>query len=174
MMTVSDCGGDMRDTIEQSLCNIFKQVGAKGSFSVGGKAKKMPAHPGISIRGIGPVGLPLSKLVVDEIIRAGAARIAPFGKGQETLVDEKIRKCWEIAAESVEIANDGWSPAVQRLIDEEIAPALECGGNVRAVLYKALVYENGGRFDMHKDTEKEDRMFGTLVIQLPSIFTGGT
>jgi 2OG-Fe(II) oxygenase superfamily len=36
-----------------------------------------------------------------------------------------------------------------------------------------LLYESGGHFTPHRDTEKEDGMFGTLVIQLPSIFTGG-
>jgi hypothetical protein len=26
---------------------------------------------------------------------------------------------------------------------------------------------------VHRDTEKEEGMFGTLVIQLPSVFSGG-
>jgi hypothetical protein len=44
---------------------------------------------------------------------------------------------------------------------------------VTAVLYKLLLYEEGGFFKTHRDTEKADGMFATLVLQLPSTFTGG-
>lgn len=36
-----------------------------------------------------------------------------------------------------------------------------------------LVYEKGGHFLKHRDTEKEKNMFGTLIIQPPSTHTGG-
>jgi hypothetical protein len=36
-----------------------------------------------------------------------------------------------------------------------------------------LLYKQGGHFKKHRDTEKEKGMFGTLIIQLPSIYTGG-
>lgn len=36
-----------------------------------------------------------------------------------------------------------------------------------------LLYEEGGMFKKHKDTEKEKGMVGTLIIQLPSEFIGG-
>lgn len=35
-------------------------------------------------------------------------------------------------------------------------------------LYKLLVYEKGGHFVKHRDTEKEDGMVATMVVQLPS------
>jgi hypothetical protein len=35
--------------------------------------------------------------------------------------------------------------------------------NVEARLYKLLVYESGGHFKIHRDTEKEAGMFATLV-----------
>jgi hypothetical protein len=42
-------------------------------------------------------------------------------------------------------------------------------------LYKLLLYETGGKFLPHRDTEKSPGMFGTLVITLPSFenFEGG-
>lgn len=40
-------------------------------------------------------------------------------------------------------------------------------------LYKLLLYQKGSFFKKHRDSEKEDRMFATLVIQLPSKFNGG-
>lgn len=42
-----------------------------------------------------------------------------------------------------------------------------------ANLYKLRLYEEGGHFKKHRDTEKEPGMFGTLVIQLPSFYQGG-
>ena len=45
---------------------------------------------------------------------------------------------------------------------------------VRADLYKILMYETGGHFKAHQDSEKALGMFGTLVVQLPSSFGGGS
>ncbi len=39
--------------------------------------------------------------------------------------------------------------------------------HVHANLYKLLLYEPGGHFAAHRDTEKEPGMFATLVVQLP-------
>ena len=39
---------------------------------------------------------------------------------------------------------------------------------VEARLYKMVLYEEGGFFKAHKDTEKEPGMFATLVVQLPA------
>jgi hypothetical protein len=45
---------------------------------------------------------------------------------------------------------------------------------IRANLYKMLLYEKEGHFLPHRDGEKEDGMFGTLILQLPSLFSGGS
>ena len=55
----------------------------------------------------------------------------------------------------------------QRLIDLGVEP-----DHVRAELYKVLLYEPGSFFKKHRDTEKADGMFGTLVVQLPSRYIG--
>jgi 2OG-Fe(II) oxygenase superfamily len=44
---------------------------------------------------------------------------------------------------------------------------------IHSRFYKLLFYETGGHFTAHRDTEKEAGMFGTLIIQLPSKFSGG-
>jgi hypothetical protein len=48
--------------------------------------------------------------------------------------------------------------------------------NLEARLYKLLLYEQGGHFAAHQDTEKEKGMIGTLVVQLPCCegHTGGS
>jgi hypothetical protein len=55
-----------------------------------------------------------------------------------------------------------------------VIAGLGCSGmKVSAKLYKLLVYETGGLFRPHRDTEKVDGMFGTLVVVLPSAHGGG-
>jgi hypothetical protein len=44
---------------------------------------------------------------------------------------------------------------------------------IQAELCKLLVYEEGAFFLPHRDTEKVDGMFGTLVVSLPSKHEGG-
>ena len=51
--------------------------------------------------------------------------------------------------------------------DWEQAP--DC--NVSARLYKLLLYEPGDFFARHRDTERMNGMFGTLVIELPCVPT---
>ena len=36
-----------------------------------------------------------------------------------------------------------------------------------------LLYKTGGHFKKHRDTEKEKGMFATLILQLPSKYSGG-
>ena len=45
--------------------------------------------------------------------------------------------------------------------------------SIEAELYKVLIYDPGAFFLPHRDTEKSPRMFGTLVVVLPSEHTGG-
>ncbi len=62
-----------------------------------------------------------------------------------------------------------WQPVLQQLV-AQVAVGLGLGqqaGGVAAQLYKLLLYERGGHFAAHRDTEKAPGMFATLVVQLP-------
>jgi hypothetical protein len=50
---------------------------------------------------------------------------------------------------------------------------LGVSGPVVADFYKLLVYDPGSFFVNHRDTEKVAGMFATLIVVLPSIYTGG-
>jgi hypothetical protein len=55
-----------------------------------------------------------------------------------------------------------------------VAEGLGCAkAKVSAELYKVLIYDRGGFFRAHRDTEKAAGMFGTLVIVVPSSHRGG-
>ncbi|TIA20370.1 hypothetical protein D6C80_02455 [Aureobasidium pullulans] len=111
-----------------------------------------------------------------------AAHQAPFGRGEETIVDTSVRKTfanvtayfstWELSPDRFSLS-EHWQPYVDSLM------ALVCdelgvrGDGIRAELYKMLLYEKGAMFKRHADSEKVPGMFGTLVISLPSAHWGG-
>jgi 2OG-Fe(II) oxygenase superfamily len=103
---------------------------------------------------------------------------APFGRGTETLYDETVRRAQQIDASQITLGGEEWDKHLQLVVDKA---CYEMGFsserirnlNVHANLYKLLLYETGGHFTPHRDIEKENGMFGTLVVQLPCRFTGG-
>ncbi|KAI1470027.1 uncharacterized protein F4812DRAFT_457425 [Daldinia caldariorum] len=106
-----------------------------------------------------------------ETIRS-ASRQAPFGKGDETVVDTSVRNTWELDHTQFTFANPAWKAYVASLLDE--AARSLAMSEVKAEPYKLLLYEEGSFFKRHKDSEKVPGMIGTLVICLPSKHEGGS
>lgn len=127
--------------------------------------------PGLKVVGVGEIAYPINDTQAKALIPA--AHKAPFGKGGETIVDGNIRSGWEIDAGKLSFHGSQWTHFIRKVIDR-LKPDLgleDC--TVSAHLYKMLIYEKGDFFLPHKDSEKEKGMFGTLVIGLPSKYTGG-
>ncbi|KAI4287667.1 MAG: hypothetical protein L6R35_003073 [Caloplaca aegaea] len=154
------------------LRRLISEIHASGSFAACGTIDSF-VNPGICIDPIGIVRLPLS--VEDAQALAQTSHKAPFGKGKETLVDESVRKTWQIDAANIRILNQDWQLCLNRIL-ERVAEGLGIAGgpsSIRAELYKMLLYQEGAMFKPHQDTEKVSGMFGTLIICLPSEHTGG-
>ncbi|CAP61006.1 uncharacterized protein PODANS_2_14040 [Podospora anserina S mat+] len=100
------------------------------------------------------------------------ARQAPYGKGNETLVDTTVRNTRELGPTQFELRNTEW-PGYLNDTCTEIGKELGIDAPIRAELYKMLIYEKGALFKPHTDTEKIPGMFGTIVICLPSAHEGG-
>jgi hypothetical protein len=130
--------------------------------------------PKVSVNGVGTLGLPLTSQAL-EALKVVATK-ASFGQGAATLYDESVRQGWQIDAAKVTL--DGRDEYLQSIV---VQSCQELGFSseriaqlgVHARLHKLLFYEAGGHFAAHCDTEKEAGMFGTLILQLPSPFTGG-
>ena len=113
--------------------------------------------------------------VPDSQIRAliEVAERAPYGKGPDTLVDRAIRDCWQIGADRIRLAGAAWPDTFSRILDMA-ASGLGCPPDrLDAQLYKLLIYEKGGFFSAHRDTEKAGGMIATLSVALPSAGEGG-
>jgi hypothetical protein len=140
-----------------------------GDFFVCG-ATEMPM-PRVDIEGVGTLSFPVPDAQIAAIVRR--AERAPYGKGEATIVDTSVRKVWQIAAGKVKIGGKSWAANFENILSK-VKTGLGCeGAIVTAELYKLLVYDRGGFFLVHRDSEKSDGMFGTLVVTLPSIYLGG-
>jgi hypothetical protein len=60
-------------------------------------------NPGIKIKGVDKIGLPLSPRDIDAVKQA--SHRAPFGKGTKTIIDESVRKTWQIDAADLTCSN---------------------------------------------------------------------
>jgi hypothetical protein len=71
------------------------------------------------------------------------------------------------------LSGTAWEETFKTIL-AQVAKGLGCqNANISAELYKLLLYDAGGFFVSHRDTEKTEGMFGTLVIVLPSLHSGG-
>ncbi|KAJ8072944.1 hypothetical protein PM082_019807 [Marasmius tenuissimus] len=130
-------------------------------------------NPILCLEGLGTVGLPLSereaKVVIEKSIQA------PFGKGERTIVDTEVRDTWEMDASQVQFQEPKWQSFMNRVV-QEVCQTLGVNfqaSKPRAELYKLLIYETGSHFLPHVDTEKTNGMFASIIVVLPSRFTGG-
>lgn len=145
--------------------------GTSGSFAVCGVAPSV--LPGLTVDGIGMLALPLQ--AAQAVSLAAAAERAPFGRKEATVYDDDVRKTWQLPPSKFKIANPAWESQMLAPVLREVKAGLSCGASddVRAELYKLLLYDPGSHFKPHRDTEKAPGMFATLVIVLPSQWTGG-
>lgn len=154
--------------LAHDLADVLHAVEHPGDFYASGTLDMHPLR--LEVEGIGPLALPLLPAQADQLI--AQAEQAPYGRGGDTVVDTEVRRTWQLDAEQVTIGGRRWAEDLARII-REAAVGLGVSGQVEAEFYKVLVYDTGSFFVPHRDTEKAPGMFATLVVVLPSPFTGG-
>jgi len=116
-----------------------------GLYAAGGKAP-MPL-PAISLTGEPDtlLGLPLCEAQAKHIIELASR--APFGRGEETIVDTSVRCTWQLSPTQFSITNPQWEKNLQVLL-AKIKNELGCDNKMKVTcqLYKLLLYEPGGFF----------------------------
>jgi hypothetical protein len=155
--------------ILEKLDRALAQIDRPGTFCASGR---VPAVlPGLEVEGLGPVGLPLTPRVARELIKH--CHQAPYGKGEQTLVDTKVRRVWRMEPDHFQLKNPDWNKVIGGIVakvQEELGLESQ---KLESHLYDLLLYEKGGFFLPHRDGEKLDRMVATLVVVLPSSHEGG-
>lgn len=155
-------------SLAAELALLLDGIDRPGDFYTSGTSEILA--PGLEVEGVGAVALPLLPVQSEQLI--AVADQAPYGRGEETLLDTNVRRTWQIAADKVAFRGRHWARTLDGIV-ARVAEGLGVAGPVSAELYKLLVYDAGGFFVEHRDTEKAEGMFGTLVIVLPSTYDGG-
>ena len=175
-VAVATMAGDA-SLIKSSIFDALRRADPlPGAFAGTGDVPNLPSLvPAISVRagGVGRLGLPLCSLQGAALVAAGTP--APHGAGTATVLDTAVRRALQIDAHDVDIAAS-WTPVLQEIVVRAcraLGLSSSASSGVEAKLYKLLVYEPGGHFVSHRDTEKEPGMFGTLIVSLPSTHEGG-
>src|SRR3954454_23977944 len=154
--------------ITADLAVVLGKVRRPGDFFAAGTAELLA--PLLEVEGVGPVALPLLPMQARELI--AMAEPAPYGRGEETVIDPAVRRCWQIGPDRVRIRGRHWAQTLETIL-ARVADGLGVDALITAEFYKLLLYDEGSFFIGHRDTEKTPGMFATLVIALPSSFAGG-
>ena len=154
--------------ITADLAAVLDKVRRPGNFFAAGTTELLA--PLLEVEGVGRVALPLLPIQARDLI--GVADPAPYGRGEETVVDPAVRRCWQIGLDRVCIRGRHWARTLEAIL-ARVAEGLGVDAPITAEFYQLLLYEEGSFFIDHRDTEKTPGMFATLVVALPSSFAGG-
>lgn len=95
--------------------------------------------------------------------------VASFGIGSQTVTDKDYRDALKLDTDCFITNFDLLSTPIPSTIEK----LMDIRSPIRAELYKLNIYCKGGHFKSHVDTPRSGDMFGSLVVSLPSHFTGG-
>ncbi|MGH3285133.1 MAG: 2OG-Fe(II) oxygenase, partial [Streptosporangiaceae bacterium] len=152
-----------RDRLARTLCG---EAQAASSVELAVKADDLD----LVVEGFGHVRFPVTPAKARKLL--GLGRPARFGRGEETVTDPEVRDTWEIPRHLVRAQWNGATlKDILATVKEELG--LPNAAELTADLHSLLVYETNQHFLAHQDSEKEDSMVGTLVVTLPSSYTGG-
>ena len=158
-----------KEKVMHGLRKIFETIEQAADLTHGAKSKILPTCPGLCIEGIGEIPLPICPQQL-EILLSKASK-SSYGDGLETGNDENVRKSHEFTADKFHFENPEWNKQIENVFNK-IAIKLGCTvENVKYVKgypYKLLIYQKDGHFVEHRDTQKAEGMFATLIVQLPS------
>lgn len=156
---------DPRAAIEK----LLDSLGESAQFVTSGSLT--PVLPGLEVEGVDSIGFPISAADAKRLI--AKATQAPYGRGEETILDTNVRRVWQIEPSQFALRNEAWNLYVAAIVDA-VKREFGISQKVNPELYKLLVYEKGSFFAPHRDSEKTTGMFATLVVCLPSRHEGGT
>jgi hypothetical protein len=106
--------------------------------------------PTIDVDGVGRLAFPLLPVQVERLVAIGEA--APYGRGEETVVDRDVRRTSQIDPGRIGISGRHWEESLAVPV-ADAACGLGIGEPVSADFYKLLVYD-AGSFSSTTGTQK--------------------
>src|SRR5262249_10681555 len=127
-------GLDMAEVTTQ-LLEVLDSLDESAHFCASGSLA--PVLPWLEVEGGGPVGIPVSPSTARQLIEHASQ--APYGRGEETIVDTDVRRVWQIEPKQLAIRNPEWDGLLFSIV-ERVKQEFGIPGEVRADLYKLLIY----------------------------------
>lgn len=127
--------------------------------------------PRVDVEGLGTLAFPLPESQAADL--SSIAEAAPFGRGEDTLYDPTVRRTRQLSPDRFRVGGRTWDATMEELVNSVRDGLGLMETPFRAELYKLLLYQPGDFFAPHRDTEKTEGMFGTLVVALPAFHEGG-
>ncbi|MFT3695147.1 MAG: hypothetical protein QM831_18565 [Kofleriaceae bacterium] len=112
-------------------------------------------------------GSVVDKKLADALVKK--SELAPFGHGQETKRDQKVRSTLRLKSRGkTKITGLDLAPILDKISD-----TLSTVTTLDAKLLDVLIYPRGGKFLRHKDTPRTEQQLGTLIVEVPYTHKGG-
>lgn len=154
----------------ETLTSALTAIGSDGTFAT--QISCPTDGLNIKVDTVGSLRLPISSATAKTLCAAGGP--APFGRGTKTLHDKSVRDTFEISKAQLEIGGPSWKRTLDlKLSQIQRRLGLPVDGTLKATFDKMLVYGPGQFFAPHRDSERHDTMIGSLIVELPSQYTGG-
>ena len=100
--------------------------------------------------------------------------VASFGVGGEDVTDKSYRDALKLDPKRFLSSFHPWDVQLLGTVQNLMMPDMCYSQHMRAELYKLNIYSGpGAHFKAHVDTPQSGDMFGSLVVCLPTQFTGG-
>ncbi|CAD0022613.1 unnamed protein product, partial [Aureobasidium pullulans] len=142
--------------VKKDLLDYLDNIASSGDFATMKSIPNLSVDPDVRLLGKGDqedckIEAPLGLQDAQKLINA--ARQAPFGKGEKTLVDTTFRNTWELDPSQFSLSKN-WQSYVDSLMRSACDGLGVKTNDVRAELYKMLLYEKGAMSKPHADSEK--------------------
>ena len=121
-------------SLTSELAAVLTTVRRPGDFFASGTIEFLA--PQLEVEGVGPIALPLLQLQAKQLI--AAAERAPYGRGEQTLVDTTVRRTWQIGPDQVRIQGRGWARTLSAILTR-VCDGLGVAESVQAEFYKLLL-----------------------------------
>src|SRR3954468_21238773 len=96
------------------ILDCLKNIKGSGSFVSSSTAAFI--FPGLEVDDLGELSYPINESQAKALI--SRANKAPFGKGSQTILDNKVRSAWEIDAGMLKFKGNQWPAFLDRILHD--------------------------------------------------------
>jgi len=96
----SSMPGVAMSSIGTTLLNSLRSVERPGDFCVGGIREIFT--PTIDVDGVGRIAFPILPVQAERLVAIADA--APYGRGEETVINREVRRTWQVDSAKVRIS----------------------------------------------------------------------